>query len=335
MPIRVLKRGCKGSFVAEIQSQLNLLAGYGLSLMGNGSSLYPALVEDGDYGRKTVQRVEEFQKWNPPLKVDGKVGPNTYAKLSGKFWSPLEDAKAAKATPATRGPSASADKMPFYMHDAGIPAEGQVAARHKRQEIFELIVRKADATDLVAAVRDTFDDPGDRVSELIINCHGASAGSLKFGGRWFWMERQTPEVLGGFRNRMMPGAVVHIFACSFATATRAKSIGDAEWISPEEFMEGAGTRAMKNIAYYLNSEVRASFSLQFGSLDKHVGTWISCSPRGELKYHLRGRMLTPTEFCNVAWNAFIGLGDVAVETGDVAAEHLSDALVPMIRFLFT
>ena len=296
MPIRVLKRGCKGSFVAEIQSQLNLLAGYGLTLMGNGSSLYPALVEDGDYGRKTVQRVEEFQKWNPPLKVDGKVGPNTYAKLSGKFWSPLEDAKAAKATPATPVPDL-ADTLPYYLHDHDVPGTGKVARRHSGVPHWMTTLGVGDLARANALISSVWDDPGDRVSELFVNCHGGSAGSLKIAGDWLQLnkKRDMERLLSAFQSRMAPQSTVYILACCFATGEEEKGWFDWTFKGPMELLDGPGSMAIANVARYLGTRVRAGFSLQRGDLGDIVGLGFESDRHGRLRYVWNGRPRTEGE----------------------------------------
>ncbi len=63
----VLKRGSTGTAVVELQ---NLLARYG----------YPVGTADGKFGTKTYRAVVAFQQLNG-LKVDGKAGPQTMAKL--------------------------------------------------------------------------------------------------------------------------------------------------------------------------------------------------------------------------------------------------------------
>lgn len=63
----VLKRGSTGTAVVELQ---NLLARYG----------YPVGTADGKFGTNTYRAVVAFQQLNG-LKVDGKAGPQTMAKL--------------------------------------------------------------------------------------------------------------------------------------------------------------------------------------------------------------------------------------------------------------
>ena len=62
----VLMKGSKGNDVKDLQNALNKF-GY-------------SLVVDGDFGPKTDSAVRDFQK-NHGLKVDGKVGPLTWAEL--------------------------------------------------------------------------------------------------------------------------------------------------------------------------------------------------------------------------------------------------------------
>ncbi len=81
----VLKQGCKGQDVKDLQTLLNK----------HGATLK----DDGDFGKLTDAAVREFQKKNPPLKVDGIVGPQTWAALAaGKQEPPKpEDTKPRRA----------------------------------------------------------------------------------------------------------------------------------------------------------------------------------------------------------------------------------------------
>ena len=63
----VYKIGDRGETVKQIQKALHLLP-------------------DGIYGRITMEAVSEFQRQNPPLKIDGMVGPATLAKLIPLRW---------------------------------------------------------------------------------------------------------------------------------------------------------------------------------------------------------------------------------------------------------
>jgi hypothetical protein len=72
----VLRYGKTGDEVKKVQQKLidiygdDILSKYGV---------------DGRYGIETISAVKKFQKDNPPLKVDGIVGPNTYEKLNIDF----------------------------------------------------------------------------------------------------------------------------------------------------------------------------------------------------------------------------------------------------------
>lgn len=63
----IIRRGMKGESVKWLQYELNR----------HGASL----VIDGDFKNKTLSAVISFQQKNPPLKVDGAVGPKTIAEL--------------------------------------------------------------------------------------------------------------------------------------------------------------------------------------------------------------------------------------------------------------
>lgn len=67
---RTLKHGTRGPDVVDLQTQLNLRPPTRLLPLG----------VDGIFGRKTVERVKEFQRHNA-LIADGIVGPNTWREL--------------------------------------------------------------------------------------------------------------------------------------------------------------------------------------------------------------------------------------------------------------
>jgi len=75
-----LRFGSQGPETALLQHLLNLIP----------DTLFPLLIEDGLFGRKTLQRVQEFQK-NAKLVVDGVVGPQSWGMLDEltRFLLPL------------------------------------------------------------------------------------------------------------------------------------------------------------------------------------------------------------------------------------------------------
>jgi len=64
----ILKAGSKGQDVKDLQTLLNK----------HGATLKV----DGDFGTLTTSAVKDFQSKNPPLKVDGVVGPQTWTALA-------------------------------------------------------------------------------------------------------------------------------------------------------------------------------------------------------------------------------------------------------------
>jgi hypothetical protein len=67
----MLKWGSRGDLVKALQKTLNSITPTQLAKLG----------EDGIFGRKTYGRVREYQKNTSKLKVDGVVGPKTWAAL--------------------------------------------------------------------------------------------------------------------------------------------------------------------------------------------------------------------------------------------------------------
>ncbi len=88
----LVKKGDSGRAVQAIQ----------MALYDIGIPL-PVYGADGDFGNETKAAVVEFQRRNPPLKKDGKVGPDTMTALDTRFGTPTLPAAAtlsATWTPA-------------------------------------------------------------------------------------------------------------------------------------------------------------------------------------------------------------------------------------------
>lgn len=79
-PHSTLRFGSQGPETRTLQHLLNLIP----------NTLLPRLIEDGLFGRKTLERVREFQK-NAKLVVDGVVGPQSWGMLDEltRFLLPL------------------------------------------------------------------------------------------------------------------------------------------------------------------------------------------------------------------------------------------------------
>lgn len=71
----LLKWGSKGFLVEELQSALN----------DHTRTLSPKLVVDGVFGKLTYGAVRAFQRENPPLEIDGVVGPKTWERINEKL----------------------------------------------------------------------------------------------------------------------------------------------------------------------------------------------------------------------------------------------------------
>ena len=318
MPLAVFKRGSKGPFVAEIQKQLNVFAGYGLSLMGNGSSLHAPLVEDGAYGRKTAERVREFQQWNPPLKIDGKVGPNTWGKMTGKMWSP-EVAKAAQeAAPVVADKTEvspenwvfrpEADAKPGYLY---VLAEKDFA---KARRSGNLPHRSSHPKEMChySFVHNTMSGPIDMldtlitnnilIKELILCGHSGGAGVLTFGDKPLAFHGMSASYFREIMPFLLPGAIIWIFGCSFASSRNNVFDWDHNMAFPEEMLPtpSGGITAMIDIAKYTKREVRAGFTYQTSNFDGFTKEWCAAYPDGSFKIHYMGRKLTPREAIQLA-----------------------------------
>ena len=89
---RVIKKGDKGRGVQAIQQALYDL-GFPLPKYG----------ADGEYGTETVEAVKAFQRANPPLKDDGKVGRETMTVLDARFAAFTLPSASDRADPWTPG----------------------------------------------------------------------------------------------------------------------------------------------------------------------------------------------------------------------------------------
>ena len=76
-PGQVIRRGSTGRAVRQIQARLNTVAKGKHGVLGN-----KPLDVDGEFGSNTERVVRAFQQ-HRGLKVDGEVGPKTWAKLFG------------------------------------------------------------------------------------------------------------------------------------------------------------------------------------------------------------------------------------------------------------
>ena len=295
MPIRVLKRGSKGPFVAEIQRKLNQLAGYDLALMGNGSSLYEPLVEDGHYGRKTAERVKEFQAWNPPLKNDGKVGPKTYAALTGKFWSPEQDKAAGAAAPPAAAPKPKV-RGHLYVHAHDAPGKNRSGSAHAASMCHHVVIPQGQGRVELSGIKETIEEENLEIADLVLNSHGASAGQVKFGGATFELGTNAVGFFQHIKPALGPSGIVWIYACAFATHVGKTDSDDVWLVEPSEIRAGRGTQQMHAIARHLNRPVRAGFGMQFGDMAGFTTPWAEVRPNGDVALFTKGRTLSTTEW---------------------------------------
>jgi len=292
MPVLV-KRGHRGPYVRDIQSQLNLNK-------TTYYSSYPPLVVDGIYGKNTRRRVEEFQYSNPPLKVDGIVGPNTWAKLFPSPSSPATTAPVPPASPPETGPP---EPAVLYVHAHDAPGKNATGSIHQSMEVHHVVVPNGKAGESPAMMKAVIERENIVLTSLVINTHGGGAGRIKIGGQFVHLGQQ-PRFFKGVQGHLAPQAIVWIYACAFATATRPLNDGDAWLVSIDEIRHGEGIKAVQSVARYLQREVRAGFGMQFGDMSGFTGCWVSADPSGEYKFHAFGRLMNPQEYVNM-WNAQI------------------------------
>lgn len=118
VPKRLLRRGCKGPDVKELQHALNLWNGVN------------ALEEDGAFGKLTEAAVKIFQN-EKGLKADGLVGPQTWKELEAYINTQPDEkpdeptTKSVKMAVTCKGPAEMdtheiADKMLLSLEDLGL-----------------------------------------------------------------------------------------------------------------------------------------------------------------------------------------------------------------------
>lgn len=295
MPV-LIKRGHRGSFVKDIQGQLNLMKTIQLSA-------HPPLAEDGIYGKKTKRRVEEFQQLNPPLKVDGIVGPNTWSQLFAPRSGTAGATPAAPPAPPTTVEAAPPEPAVLYVHAHDAPGINTTGSIHQSMEVHHIVVPNGKAGDSPELMEAVIDAENIVLSSLVINTHGGGAGRIKIGGQFVNLGRQ-PQFFKGVKDHLVPDAIVWIYACAFATANVPYNDGDAWHVSLDELRHGEGIKAVQAVARYLQCEVRAGFGMQFGDMSGFTGCWVSANPSGQYTFHALGRRMSAQEYLNM-WSAQI------------------------------
>lgn len=301
MAVSVFKRGSKGPYVFKIQQILNARAGYATSFFGNGTSILPPLEEDGNYGKLTADRVKEFQMVNPPLKIDGKVGPNTYAKLTGQFWASEQAKGASEAAPVAAAAAAPKSRGHLYVHAHDAPGKGNTGSNHDAKMCHHVMVPNGSARDdaMLDLIKSEIEDENLGIVDVVLNSHGASGGQVCFGGATFSLGDKAEKFFRDIKPALVGNGIIYTFACGFATATYAsgKYGADDVWlVEPREIREGIGTKQMKKIARFTGRRVRAGFGMQFGDMSGFTTPWAEVTPNGDVSFHIKGRELTTGEW---------------------------------------
>lgn len=189
-------------------------------------------------------------------------------------------------------PQGAPDRAVMYVHGADVPGRNQTFAIHSGQTVIHRVIpADAQPAQLGDTVVTALSDNNARMSCLVINAHGAGAGTVTLAGTRFRLEQRKTSF-----EKMKPyftaGAEIRIYACLFASETYFADSEMAEaWIpfeQDEHRNRGHGTEAMKKIAQVTGCTVLAGFDLQHGTSGRFIGPYVRCSPAGEIKV-LQGR----------------------------------------------
>ena len=301
----LIKLRHRGSYVADIQILLNNESRLSFSAYG-------PLVEDGVFGQKTKQRVEEWQMFNG-LQADGIVGPVTWHRMFHGVMPAVVVAAAdaanaallqgvkdgitnAKAEEEFRKRAATFKPIALYLHGYDAPDAMKDFDHLADKESHHIKIRKGHLRSMLLDGMEYLLDKERSLTDLVINTHGAGSGTLKIGKDMARLA-EFAEDLSMLRTYVKPGANMWIYACCFAIHEFPDSSLDADNVYPDEMhppevddYDNIGLRSLKAIARRTNMTVHAGFASQFGTTGGFVGPWVSCTPQERIEYK-RGRTL--------------------------------------------
>jgi len=264
MPV-LIRLGARGPDIADLQDRLNRA----------GPSIYPHLVTDGIFGPNSARRVEEFQRLNG-LKVDGIVGPNTWAKLNAVTSADRQGVASPGAPPANTPPP-SAGVLYLHAHDA--PGRNQTFDIDRGRKVHHIVAPKPLPKSPIAMVKEALAAENMVMSAMVINTHGGGAGTVMIGGARADLGANA-RAFSKLKPHFTRDAELRIYACAFATPVIPKSDYDAWIVEDSEMRQGRGIAAMKSLASATGCVVKAGFGMQYGTTGGFVGPWVKCSPSG-------------------------------------------------------
>ena len=318
---KILKWGSVGASVADLQTQLMHLFPH--SYPGSGKKV---LKIDGIFGPNTERWVRKFQN-HAKIKVDGKVGPQTWAEIEKH-----RIAQSGSQSPDTPRTTASPPKPKrgkiLYVHDEKAPDAGETFGRHKARE------KQGDVRSITIPRKTKLDDVMKRIERaigndplelLILNAHGTTA-QVSIG------EKFGPNDLDHFKKlrpifQRNPGFKmgIEIHSCCFAapkdvgyrkqdwttrlrggvvdtlqslvhSASQGKYGNKKPW--RDEFPElgwdkvetavGLGTKAMLTIAKNAQCTVKAGFFAQYSDpYGKFESNWACVWPPDKIRVYYK------------------------------------------------
>ncbi|WP_299480361.1 peptidoglycan-binding domain-containing protein [uncultured Roseibium sp.] len=301
-----VKKGHRGEHVLKIQRKLNdeALIGY---------STYLPLLQDGIFGKNTRLRVEEFQMHND-LQVDGIVGPFTWGALFGGHVPADVQAEAQKAvvtSPSVASPPLEDGYLYLISGDIvpkgkRVPANLPRAKRHKATDCHYVFVDEGQFPQSADMMKAKADTNNLLIKEVMIIAHGGGGGDVLIGGQHYYFGGPTAHLFKKVKHRFVSDTIIWIFACNFAASRGQRNSFEADALTPNELMKGAGLNAMIDLAKASGCEVRATFMPHFGAFDGFPVLWASAYSSGKYEYNLSGRKLSAMEAIAILTDHVVG-----------------------------
>ena len=285
---RTIRRGSRGHDVLCLQFILNQLM----------RLIFDELDVDGIFGKGTKRVVEGFQR-DHDLVDDGIVGPLTWAALYEYAPGPFPKATEAETYANKPVAGAGAEKpktapvpLNVYLHGYDAPDKNKTFGMHKGKAVQHYVLGPGPrAKPLATSIIDHLNSRNAKMSDMVINTHGAGGGRIKVGkGEW-----GTPAVVDfvkPLKEHFLPGAKIRIYACLYASSEANWDEADAHLKADEGEGFGDGIKAMGKIAKAAGVPVSAGFRIQYGADGSFKGPCAHSYPDGSWRIVKGGAVST-------------------------------------------